>query len=133
MNLAEAFAELLEDLTGSTLGQDLFIGQAPSSNKVPDSLWLISTSGGAKVVKAQTSEYVSDYQIEVRYKNRDYKTVYDNMQSLLTQLNSGSCTQLSGYETIEIEATTYPIDEDLDSEDRKVGLLVATVTTYKGE
>jgi len=131
VNIAESFGTYLASLTSSTLGQDLFIGQAPSSNKAPDSYWLISTSGGSKTLKAQTSEFVELHQIEVRYKHRDYKTVYNTIQDLLDDLNSNPCTQLSGYDTIEIEATTYPIDDDLDSEDRKVGLLIVSLKIYK--
>lgn len=131
MNIAESFATYLSTLTSSTLGQDLFIGQAPSSNKAPDSYWLVSTSGGNKTLKAQTSEFVELHQIEVRYKNRDYKTVYNSMQSLLDDLNTDSCVQLSGYDTIEIEASTYPIDDDLEAEDRKVGLLIVNLRIYK--
>ncbi len=131
MNIAESFATYMATVTGSTIGQDLFIGQAPSSNKVPDSIYWVGASGGDTERKLRTGERMKSYLIEVRYRNRNYETVYEKLQLLEEDLNAGNCTQLSGYTTVDIEATTFPIDEDLDSEDRKVGLLAVTISTYK--
>lgn len=131
MNLVESFATYLATLTSSVLGQTLFIGEAPSSNKVADSIWWVIASGGAKEIKLATGEAVKNYQIEVYYRNRDYEAVYSAMQSLEEDLNCDGCTQLDGYDTLEIEATTFPIDNDLDDEDRKVGLLSVTLRTFK--
>lgn len=131
MNLAATFAPYIATLTGSTIGQDLFIGQAPSSNKVPDAVWAITTSGGQREIRLSTGENVKNYLLEVRYRNRDYETVYDKLHDLEESLNSSECPTLSGFNVISIEASTFPIDEDLDAEDRKLGLLVATILTYK--
>lgn len=131
MNLAEAFATHLATLTGTTLGQTLFIGEAPSSDKVADSIWWIVENGGGVINKNATGESQKNYQISVFYRNRNYKAVKDAMYSLEESLNCDGCTQLSGYDTIDIEAITFPIDNDLDSEDRKIGLLQANITTYK--
>lgn len=131
MSLASAFAPYLATQSGSTIGQDLFIGQIPSSNKAPDAAWSVSSSGGNKEISLQSGESVKNYLLEVRYRNRDYETVYEKLNSLEEALNAGDCTQLTGFETLSIEATTFPIDDDLDSEDRKIGMLVATVLTYK--
>ena len=130
MNLAESFVEYLQTLTGSRFGQDIFIGEAPSSNNVQDAIWWIVTSGGTPV-KNITGESTKTYQIEVFYRDRSYQSVYDNMHQLEEQLNCSGCVQLTGFETFDISATTFPIDNDLDSEDRKIGLLQATITTYK--
>lgn len=131
MNIAEAFAPYLATKTGSTIGQDLFVGQAPSSNDVNDSVWSVTASGGDKELNLRTGESLKNYFLEVRYRNRNYETVYNELYDLEEALNAGDCDQLSGFETIQIQATTFPIDDDLDSEDRKIGLLVATVLIYK--
>lgn len=131
MNLAEAFATHLATLTGTTLGQTLFIGEAPSSDKVADSIWWIVENGGGVIQKNSTGEAQKSYQISVFYRNRNYKAVKDAMFTLEESLNCDGCTQLSGYDTIDIEAITFPIDNDLDSEDRKIGLLQVNITTYK--
>lgn len=130
MNLLDAFTTHLATLTGSTIGQDMFKGQAPSSNKVPDALWWVIASGGDTERRLQTGERMKSYLVEIRYRNRDYQTVYDKLYDLEVSLNAQDCIQLSGYETVLIEATTFPIDDDLDGEDRKVGLLAVTITTY---
>lgn len=131
MNITRAFAEYLATITASTIGQDLFIGQAPSSDKAPDSIWWVSGSGGDVTTRVKSGENLKSYLIEVHYRNRNYQTVYENMQSLEERLNDDPCTQLNGFDTVDIEATTFPVDDDLDAEDRKVGLLQATITIYK--
>lgn len=131
MNLAEAFATYLATMTGSVLGQDLFIGEAPSSDKVQDSIWWIIDNGGGPIKKNSTGESLKRYQVQIFYRNRNYQTVKDKMFTLEEDLNCDGCTQLTGIDTIDIEATTFPIDNDLDVEDRKVGLLQVNLTTYK--
>lgn len=131
MSLVSAFATYLQGITGTTLGQTLFIGEAPSSNKVADAIWWIVENGGGIIQKNATGEARKSYQINVFCRSRDYQAIKDQMSSLEEDLNCDNCSQLSGYDTIDIEATTFPIDNDLDSEDRKVGLLQVTITTYK--
>lgn len=131
MSIAEAFATYFATISGSIIGQDLIISNAPSSNKIADSIYWIQASGGGVIKKNQTGENLKSYSVEVRYRNRDYEAVYDNLQSLEEQINSDRCTQLSGFDTVDMEATTFPVDNDLDSEDRKVGLLQVNLVTYK--
>lgn len=131
MNLSEAFVEYIENLGIATFGQDLFIGEAPSSNHVLDAIWWIKTSGGTPERRLPTGETVKNYLIEIFYRNRDYKAVYDAMEDLEEQLNCDGCSQLTGFETMDIQATVFPIDNDIDSEDRKVGLLQATLRVYQ--
>lgn len=131
MTLIASFATYLASVTGSVLGQDLFIGNAPSSNKVPDSIWWIMDNGGSPIKKNSTGESMKRYQVQVFYRNRDYQIVKDKMFALEETLNCDGCTQLAGFDTLDIEALTFPIDNDLDVEDRKVGLLQANLTTYK--
>lgn len=131
MNLLDSFAQYLQTMGIATLGQNLFIGEAPSSNQVQDSVWWIIDSGGSPIAKNQTGESRKAYQITVFNRDRNYKTIKNAMFALEEQLNCDGCTQLQGFDTIDIEATTFPIDQDLDNEDRKIGMLQATITTYK--
>lgn len=131
MTIARSFVTFLETLGLGTFEVDIFIGDAPSSQNVPDSIWWLIVNGGSPELKASTGELVKNYQIQIYYRNRNYQTVYDNMFTLEEQLNCDGCTQLDGFETIDIEATTFPVDNDLDVEDRKVGLLQANIRTYK--
>jgi hypothetical protein len=131
MNIATSFANYLEGLGIATLGQDLWIGEAPSSNEVPDSIWWILVNGGSPIRKNSTGESTKSYQIQVFSRNRNPRIIADAMQLLEENLNCDDCAQLEGFDTVDIEATVFPIDTDLDDEDRKVGLLQATLTTYK--
>lgn len=132
MNVAESFATYLQDvLSIATLGQDLYIGFAPSSKKTTDDLWWIVATGGNKDVELQSGESMKTYFIEIFFRSRDYRTVYDNLHSLEEQLNCDGCTQLTGFDTVDINASVLSIDTDLDNEDRKVGLLQANLITHK--
>lgn len=131
MSLAEAFASYLEILLNVNIGQTLWIGEAPSSNKVADDIWWLIASGGGRETDNITGEAVKDYSIEIYCRSRNYKTVYTQLQDLEEDLNCRDCVQLEGYETISVKAQVLSIDDDLDGEDRKVGLLQANVKIYK--
>lgn len=131
MNVPQAFVQYLEDSGLATFGQDLFIGEAPNSNIVGDAIWWVKASGGTPEARLPTGGTIKNYLIEVFYRNRNYQAVYEAMKTLEEQLNCDGCTPLEGYETMDIQATVFPIDNDLDSEDRKIGLLQTTIRVYQ--
>lgn len=133
MNLIEAFANYLEVLGIATIGQDLFIGKAPNSLKVADSVWWVRENGGSPIQKNSTGEFTKEYTFDIFYRNTNYKSVSDAIFNLNTTLDADSCAQLQGFDIIDIRTTTYPVDDDLDTERRKVGLLQVSLTIYKGE
>lgn len=128
MNIAEAFAEFLQDQGFGSLGDSLRIGTVPLD--APSTCWWIITSGGSTVSQNHTGERRKQYLIQVFYRNVDATEVYNQLQALEELINSDSCTQLSGYDTIDIEATSFPTDQDVDAEDRTVGVVQVTITTY---
>lgn len=129
MNLARAFVEYLEDVTGSTFGQDIFIGGAPLS--APDPCWWVIANGGIKESTFQTGETLKAYQLNVYYRDTDEENVYDQLQNLEETINMDGCTQLTGYDTIDLESNLLMVDQDIDNEDRKVGLLQVSITIHK--
>jgi len=137
MNIIDSFATLLQTLGIATLGQDLFIGNAPSSNSststnpVPDDIWWIVANGGTINTSLQTGESLRDYQVNVYRRSRNYRTVYDNLYSLEETLNCNNCLELQNFNAVAIQTIAFPIDDDLDGEDRKVGLLQVNLTVYK--
>jgi hypothetical protein len=136
MNIVEAFASYLTTITGTILGQDIFIGNAPSDNKLADpfaNLWWIVASGGSRDTDAVTGEAIKSYSIEIYLRSRDYKAVYDELHTLEENLNCDGCVQLEGFETVDVKAQILSIDDDLDNVERKVGLLQAEILTYKGD
>lgn len=132
MNIAQSFAQYLEDVTGATIGVDLFIGNAPDSDVAPrPDIWWIRTSGGAKIQSLATGEPIKAYTIDIFRRHRVYETVYNDLQDLEDSLNCEGCTQLDSFDTLNVEASIMSIDTDIDAEDRKIGLLQATITTIK--
>lgn len=129
--IIDSFAEMLENMGVATRGQDLFIGNAPSSNKVPDSIWWLVQSGGDKEINLSSGEALKNYRVEVYCRNRNEKVVRDALFQLEEDLNCDGCTQLDGYETVDVEAITFPVSQDIDDEDRSIGLLQVNLKIYK--
>jgi len=131
MSLMDSFATFVATSVGSTIGQDLFKSQAPSSQQGNDSLWWITRAGGQKTLDLPTGAAIKSYIFEIYYRNIDGQVVEDELEDLEEALNSDACTQLTGFTVIDVEASVLGVDQDLDNEDRQVGLLQANVTIYK--
>lgn len=132
MNVSEAIALFMQDQLGlGTVRENIWIGLAPSEKKAQSDLWWIVASGGDKEVSAVTGSSIKNYVLNIYRRSKDYKIVYDALQSLEETFNCLSCVQLTGFEVMQIEATNFPIDNDLDAEDRKVGLLQVNVKLFK--
>lgn len=132
MNIAESFVEAMIGLGfGTTLGVDVFIGGVPQS--APSAAWWVLYSGGSPFSKNKTAELQKNYRLNVFYRSTDAKDVYDKMQDLEIALNRPGCINLSDFDTIEVEATLFPTDQDIDSEERTVGLLEVSIKTYYKE
>ncbi len=129
MNIARAFVKYMEeDLLLGTFGEDIFIGSAPLDG--PDPCWWVVSSGGASSIKAQTGEKMKNYTLNIYYRNIDAEDVYDQLQQLEIALNSGNCDQLDSFDTIEMEAILFPSDQDIDVDDRTIGIIEARITVY---
>ena len=129
MNIAESFVEYMEDLSMGTLGSTIYINSVPQ--EAPDAVWWVVKSGGSPVRKNSTGERVKDYTLSIYYRDTDAEQVYELMQDFEEEINSKSCIQLDGYDTIEMEASIFPTDQDLDNEDRVVGLLNVRISVYQ--
>jgi hypothetical protein len=129
MTITQAFVAYMESLALGTLGETIFIGAAPLD--APDAIFWIINSGGAPLGTNQTGEKRKQYILSVYYRSRSAEGVDEILQSLEETINIGQCTQLQDFDTIDIEASSFASDQDLDNEDRTVGLLQITITTYK--
>jgi hypothetical protein len=128
MNIAESFVEYMEDLELGVLGTDIFISQVPD---LPDTCWWLTSAGGSPVVKNHTGERTKDYFISVYYRGTNAETVYSTMQDFEESINAKGCVQLDGYDTIEMEASTFPTDTDLDNEERVLALMQVRIRVYQ--
>lgn len=131
MNIARDFADQLISLGfGTTFGTDVFIGGAPQE---ANECWWIVSAGGSPEVRNQTGEVRKNYILNVFYRSTDEESVYNEMQSLEIELNKSNCLQLSNFDTIEIVATLFPTDQDIDSQERTVGTIQVAIKTYYKE
>jgi hypothetical protein len=129
MNIASAFAKYMEDEGFGTRSTDLYIGGAPLD--APNPCWWIITSGGTQDSKNNTGERLKNYVLNVYYRSTDAQDVYDQLQLLEEQINSKDCVQLEDHITVEMTTTLYGSDQDLDAEDRTLGLLEVTINVYQ--
>lgn len=128
MNIAEAFAQYMEDQGYGTLGTNLQIGGVSLS--APDECWWVVFEGGSSIIKNQTGEKLKRYNLDVFFRSRNGSTVYDTLHDFEQTINSLSCIELEDFDVIEVEATSFPTDRDLDDVDRTIGLVKISLTTY---
>lgn len=129
MTISEAFIGFLESENIAVFEQDLYLNQVPDS--APDATYWIITSGGSPIQNLRSGEIVKQYFISVYYRSTKNKDVERNLFDLEELLNCAKCVQLEGFEVIAISAIQFPSDEDIDNEDRRVGLLQANIQVYK--
>lgn len=128
-NIPKAFAEYMEGLGLGTFSEDIFIGGAPLGG--PDRCWWILSGGGNTQSRNNTGERMKLYTLNVYFRDIDGENVVDEMQEFEELINSAHCTQLAGYDTVEMEAVNFQADEDLDNEDRTIGLIQVGLTLYQ--
>jgi hypothetical protein len=133
MNVARSFAQYLEDSGVATFGQDLFISRAPTSNDrdtsgstVPQNIWWLVANGGSP-----DSRLLRNYSLNVYYRDRSADAVYEKLQKLEEDITCEGCLTLEGYEVVEVVSSGFFADQDIDSEDRTVGLLQVNIKVYK--
>lgn len=128
MSLVRDFATFMEDEGFGTFGDDLFVGGVPLD--APDTAWWLTMAGGSTAIKSVGGEKIKQYRVNVYYRSESTQEVYDTLQDLEQLVNTGACYELGNYQTVELEATLYSTDQDIDIEERTVGLLEITVTVY---
>lgn len=129
MNITRSFVKWLEDSGYGTFGQNIFIGGVPL--EAPDmAIWVLSAGGGV-IGKNSTGEKQKNYVFNVYMRSLDQEEVYNTLQEIETLANGKECINLDGYITLEVETLLFNTDQDLDDEDRSVGLLQITATVYQ--
>lgn len=129
MNITRAFVKWLEDEGYGTFGQNIFIGGVPL--EAPDScLWVLS-AGGNVISKNSSGEKQKNYVFSVYIRDLDQQNLYNLLQQIEEEANKKDCIELDGYEVLEVETIVFPTDQDLDNEDRSIGLLQIAVTVYQ--
>lgn len=130
MTVQRALAQWMEDNGFGVFNTDLFIGSIPFEKKVNAGWWIVG-GGGSPQIRAQTGEKTKAYIFSVFYRNTDAEDVDEKLQALEELANSKACHSLNGYETVDLEASGFQSDSDLDIEDRTIGSVEITATIYQ--
>lgn len=137
MTLVTAFADYLQSKGVATRGTDLFTSRAPSSKTLqaighnPDRIFWIKSAPGAPPERSVDGHLRQIYGIEVYHRNLSADAVDEALQALSDKLGCSGCVHIPGYNVFAIEVDGPWSDQDLDNEERTVGLLQVTITIEK--
>ena len=132
MTISQSFVEFLESKGFGTFGQNIYLYRVPNSKKTQTELFWIVPTGGTPTRRNRTGELIKAYQFSLYYRSMSAKKIDEVLNQAEEMLNCATCVQLNGFELVDIQATQFPISQDLDSEDRVVGLLQVQLQVYKG-
>lgn len=138
MNIRKSFIDYMvskglgffsDDRSNDSTQIPIFAGAVPLDG--PQKCWWVLTDGGGAISKNQTGEKRKNYALSVYYRSKDAEDVDDTLQAFEEMINDPHCDQLDGFDTIEMEATAFAADEDIDNVERSVGFVQVTITTYR--
>jgi len=132
MTISRAFVKFLEDKGCGIFGQNIFLYRVPNSLKTQTELYWVIPSGGMKISTNKTGEAIKAYNFLIYFRSNEAKTVDETLSALEEMLNCSSCVELDGFELVSINTTQFPADQDLDSENRMVGMIQVQLSVYKG-
>lgn len=127
MNIVESFANWLQGQSVATLGQDLFISRARTK---PSTMYWLIAQGGNSGPKNVNQGGQTTHTISVYYRNTNPQEVYDRLHELQEMVITDGCIELEGFTVVTVNTVGPFTDQDLDNQDRTVGLLQITITTY---
>lgn len=129
--ISQSFSNFLESKDIATSGQDLYINRVPNTKNTQESIYWIISAGGNPISKLSTGEMIRLFAIDIYYRSKSGRQVDEKLTELNDMLCLPDCVQLEGFETIDVSVSQYPASQDLDQEDRQVGLLRVNIQTYK--
>lgn len=131
MTPLDSFIKWLEDTQSLTFGQDLFAGEAPSTNDTTDPITWVVMSGGGDSLAFLTGETHQIFGFDVYHRSASFRKTQEFAYKLVSDVTCSGCVQLENFETIDVTAASTPVDNDRDSEDRKVVLVQITAVLNK--
>lgn len=130
-NLARDFVTVMEELELGTFGNDIFISRWPTGKSIPNKCWLVKADGGEIQSRLVTGELRQTFVLSVRLRAVNPEDVYNALYALQSQLGCEECLSLEWYNVIEVSTSGPFVDEDIDLEERTIGEILFTITTYK--
>lgn len=131
MTIGKAFIDFLQKKSFGVFGQNLYLYRVPSTLQTDNDIVWVIPSGGNIVGRNRTGELIKAYTFIVYYRHTSAERVDTFMAELENTLNCAGCVELENYELLEIETSTLPADQDVDSENRMVGQMTVRVQIYK--
>jgi hypothetical protein len=127
--VGEAFVKFLQSKNIGTFGEDLFFGELPQD--APNNSWLVVVSGGNPDMVTLDGGMVKVYTFNIYHRSLAGKEMERELFSLEEDLNCSDCVSLEGFETIYSRAINFGTDNDLEQENRRIGLLQAQIRLFK--
>ena len=132
MTIVQSFVNFLKNKGYGMPGQNLYLYRVPNSLKTETEVLWIIPSGGTPIRRNKTEEMIKSYQFLIYYRSVSARKVDEVLNDLERVLNCSRCVELEGYELVDIQATQFPTDQDIDSENRMVGMIQVEVQVYVG-
>lgn len=135
MTIKKAFIKYMDEVLnlGTATGANKNIFKDAAPQKAPDDCWWVTGGGGPITLDADTGEKRKEYLLSVYYRSIDSDELDEILHAFETRLNGKHCDQLDSFDTIDMRATNFQSDQDLDNEDRSVGLVQVTVSVFQHE
>jgi len=131
MTISRAFVKMLEDKGYGIFGQNIFLYRVPNSFQAESEVLWVIPSGGSIVDRNKTNEAIKAYQFLIYYRSTSAEKVDTSLSVLEEELNCMGCVTIPGFELVQLNTTQFAADQDLDAENRMVGLLRVQVEIYK--
>lgn len=131
MKITDSFIKFLQEQGFGVLGQNIFIYRVPNSLKTPTDLFWIIPSGGYIVQKNRTGESTRAYQFLVYYRSVSSRKVDTVLSTMADVLSCSNCVELEGFNLIDMSVTQFPTEQDLDAENRMVGMIQVQLQVHK--
>lgn len=131
MTVARAFVKFLETEGFGVFGQNIYLYRVPNSFKAESEVMWVIPSGGNIVGKNRTGEQIKAYQFLIYFRSVSAEKIDIALSAMEEQLNCSNCVKLEGYELVQVNTTQFPADQDLDAENRMVGMIRVQLEVYK--
>lgn len=131
MTISRAFVKFLETKGFGVFGQNIYLFRVPDSFKAESEVLWVIPSGGSIVGRNRTGEMIKAYQFLIYFRSISAEKVDVALSAIEEQLNCSGCVELEGYDLVQVNTTQFPADEDLDMENRMVGMLRVQLEVYK--
>lgn len=122
---------MIQELGFGTLGNTLYCGRVPDSQKTPTELWWLIPNGFNTIgTHYPTGENNLSYSFRLYYRSMNYKDVDQKVFLATKTLNSQHCRELPHFTITDINVTNTNGNFFTDEENRVVGYVAFEVQVH---